>query len=385
MRQIELEIDKQSFKEGLGIKDVDMTPVIDSISKLEKAILDKKIEKKDTKDLEKILKQLVEKKVDNTDIIQAIDKLALTINTDKVEIDYTVKFNELMDTITSSNRLRPGYNPSVPQIRNVAGETINPSTSEKQDEIISYHENHICTDNTTSTPLGANEVFTGVWQDCLQFQEVNVSISTDKNSATNGLEIQWSDNGVDVADKDNFTVYANAGTNYTPNPAFRYVRLKYTNGSVAQGTFRLMTILRRGMTGGSFHRITDTLKDDSDARLGISVLKLRTAQDNYVSGSATNSGNFKVSLEESEINLATEDTLLDIKTAIEAQNNNYTLRLAESGVYTYIGEAVIGSSAASAVWRVKRLDETSGLIILWADGNENFDNVWNNYATLTYN
>jgi hypothetical protein len=163
-----------------------------------------------------------------------------------------------------------------------------------------YPINHICTDNTTIIPLWANEVFTWAWQDCLQFQEVNVSISTDKNSATDWLEIQWSDNGTDIADKDNFTVYANNWTNYTPNPAFRYVRLKYTNGNQAQWTFHLMTILRRWITWWSFHRITDTLKDDSDARLNLSVLKLRTAQNNYVSGSATNNGNFKVSLEELE-------------------------------------------------------------------------------------
>lgn len=199
------------------------------------------------------------------------------------------------------------------------GLEVNPATEEKQDDVISalssvtnaneytsnsevrvYLENHICSDNTSSTPLGIGGVFTGEWQDCLNYQEVNVSISTDKNSATDGLEIQWSDDKECVCDTDKFTVYANAGTNYTPNPAFRYVRLKYTNGSVAQGSFRLMTILRRSMTGGSFHRITDTLKDDSDARLGISVLKLRTAQDTYVSGSATNAGNFKVSLEELE-------------------------------------------------------------------------------------
>ena len=52
MSNIEIEIDSKSFKEGLGIKDVDMTPVIESIYKLEKAILNKKIDSKDTKGLE---------------------------------------------------------------------------------------------------------------------------------------------------------------------------------------------------------------------------------------------------------------------------------------------------------------------------------------------
>jgi hypothetical protein len=64
--------------------------------------------------------------------------------------------------------------------------------------------------------------------------------------------------------------------------------------------------------------------------------------------------------------------------------NSLTLRLAESGVYTYIGEAVIGGSESDNAWRIKRIDETSGMSILWADGNSNFDNVWSNYLTLTY-
>lgn len=165
-------------------------------------------------------------------------------------------------------------------------------------EIRVYGENHICAQNTTSTPLTGGATFTGEWQDCLNYQEVNVSIDTDQNSATNGLVIQWSADGSTVADTDVFSVYANAGTNYTPNPAFRYVRVVYTNGSTPQTRFNLMTILRRWVTGGSFHRIDSTLKDDSDARLNITVPKLKTAANTYVSQQATTQGNAKMSLEE---------------------------------------------------------------------------------------
>lgn len=168
-------------------------------------------------------------------------------------------------------------------------------------------DNHVCTDNTTIVPLGSNETFTGVWQDCLNYQEVNVSVDTDKNSATNGLVIQWSADGVNVADTDVFSIYANSGTNYTPNPAFRYVRVVYTNGSVAQTRFNLMTILRRGVTGGSFHRIDSTLKDDSDGRLTITIPKLKTAANTYVSQTATTAGNVKVSLEELESGISTNN------------------------------------------------------------------------------
>lgn len=57
----------------------------------------------------------------------------------------------------------------------------------------------------------------------------------------------------------------------------------------------------------------------------------------------------------------------------------------ESGSDTFVGEAAPGSADSSAVWRISRITATgSDLVILWADGNSNFDNVWNNRASLSY-
>jgi hypothetical protein len=56
-----------------------------------------------------------------------------------------------------------------------------------------------------------------------------------------------------------------------------------------------------------------------------------------------------------------------------------------SATITYIGYAQDGSSIADAVWSIKRIDTSSGTTIEWADGNNNFDNVWDNRAALTYN
>jgi hypothetical protein len=52
---------------------------------------------------------------------------------------------------------------------------------------------------------------------------------------------------------------------------------------------------------------------------------------------------------------------------------------------TYIGEASFGSSEASAVWRIYKL-ALSGTVtsITWADGNDEFDNVWNDRLSLSY-
>lgn len=50
----------------------------------------------------------------------------------------------------------------------------------------------------------------------------------------------------------------------------------------------------------------------------------------------------------------------------------------------YIGYAEIGSSEASAVWRIKKIDTVTGADTTWADGNDNFDNIWDDRAILVY-
>ena len=51
----------------------------------------------------------------------------------------------------------------------------------------------------------------------------------------------------------------------------------------------------------------------------------------------------------------------------------------------YVGLAPAGSSLSAPVWKIKQI-LTSGLVlrILWADGNGQYDNIWDNRAALTY-
>lgn len=50
----------------------------------------------------------------------------------------------------------------------------------------------------------------------------------------------------------------------------------------------------------------------------------------------------------------------------------------------YIGDAQIGSATSSAVWRIQKINKTTGTVITWADGNDSFDNVWDNRLSLIY-
>jgi hypothetical protein len=75
--------------------------------------------------------------------------------------------------------------------------------------------------------------------------------------------------------------------------------------------------------------------------------------------------------------------LEEIKSSIEAY---YIVRIdSPSGTITYIGKALAGTATSAATWQIKRIEDVSTeTIILFADGNTSFDNVWNDRASLTY-
>ena len=71
---------------------------------------------------------------------------------------------------------------------------------------------------------------------------------------------------------------------------------------------------------------------------------------------------------------------------LNASASLYAVRVDEaSTTVTYVGYAAAGTNAASALWRIKRMTVSGNVTTIeWADGNTNFDNVWNNRASLTY-
>lgn len=83
------------------------------------------------------------------------------------------------------------------------------------------------------------------------------------------------------------------------------------------------------------------------------------------------------------------DTIFDILKAYHdgtATSQTPASRIDDAGGgVSYVGKAAIGSATLSAAWQIQRLTEVTGdLTIEWADGNANFDNIWDNRASLTY-
>jgi len=87
---------------------------------------------------------------------------------------------------------------------------------------------------------------------------------------------------------------------------------------------------------------------------------------------------------EQDINPSTEEKQDAIIAALWGDSYDLLLDDTSTANKIYIWEAVIWSATSSAVWRIKRLDETTWLLVGWADSNDNFDNIWDNRTSLSY-
>jgi hypothetical protein len=52
----------------------------------------------------------------------------------------------------------------------------------------------------------------------------------------------------------------------------------------------------------------------------------------------------------------------------------------------YKGEAVVGALESDAVWRIRKIiiGNDGDITEIWADGDSNFNNIWNNRLSYTY-
>lgn len=59
-------------------------------------------------------------------------------------------------------------------------------------------------------------------------------------------------------------------------------------------------------------------------------------------------------------------------------------KITVSGAVTYIGVAAPGTAQGTAKWQCRKIDETTGTVITWADGDANFDNTATDLTAHTY-
>lgn len=125
----------------------------------------------------------------------------------------------------------------------------------------------ISTINSTNTPLLANAEFTGDYEECLGYSNLNIILSSDVASAIDGIKIEWSTDGVNVDATDEYTTSTPTSDTLSFGVVSRYFRIRYINGAVDQSFFRLQALLHITRPKPSTHRIESPITGENDSEL----------------------------------------------------------------------------------------------------------------------
>lgn len=68
--------------------------------------------------------------------------------------------------------------------------------------------------------------------------------------------------------------------------------------------------------------------------------------------------------------------------SLDVNHGNFSVRIDEVGDITYIGEAHPGTLTSASEWRIKKVDNDES--ITYADGNDDFNNIWDNRLAYAY-
>lgn len=233
---------------------------------------------------------------------------------------------------------------------------------------VSIH-GYIDTNNTTTTPLAGDAVFTGTATDITHVATISIIVFSDQASAAGGLSFQQSGDGTNWDSTDDYTYTNSTGKVYNIPAQGAYFRVVYTNGSTIQGAFRLTTILRTGATEANSHRIGDAISDEDDAGLNIAVLTAKKPNGDYVNIDATVGGNLKNSVEEF-------DPSAHQYTSFVSTANSSTTPLSAAAVFT--GTAEDGEGHDSITVAVAT-DQDGTLTIQFSTDGTNWDSTLTRY------
>jgi len=187
--------------------------------------------------------------------------------------------------------------------------------------LVAVAPGHVSTDNSTSTVLDVDEVYTGTWEDVTNFGVIVLTVNASHASATDGLMMEFSSDGTNIDSDDSFTIPATTGKTFSFQTANKYYRVKYTNGGTLQTYFRLQTVLKPYYVKPSSHRIQDSIVSEDDAELVKAVITGENPGGTFVNFQGTTKGNFKISVEEFDDAFLTDP--LPIIPSVGDEKRNY--------------------------------------------------------------
>jgi hypothetical protein len=134
--------------------------------------------------------------------------------------------------------------------------------------------NLIDANNSTVATLGIGATFTGVGTDVSGYTSVTIQLFADQDSAADGMQFQFSTDNVNWDDSNDFNldITVSQTRRFQFPVTAQYFRLVYTNGGVAQGAFRVQTILHRDNVLTSIHRLDTGLTSDRSVTVTKSVI-----------------------------------------------------------------------------------------------------------------
>lgn len=142
----------------------------------------------------------------------------------------------------------------------------------------------VSTLNSTTATLTAGATYFGTFEETVQCSGISVMVYANAASITRGMKIEWSADGTTVLDDDTFSISSGTTKQFTFGTPARFYRIHYINGSVAQSSFTIQTILHGFDYKSSSQRLADDLNDNDDAEL----VKAVVAAKDDTSGSYTN-------------------------------------------------------------------------------------------------
>lgn len=140
--------------------------------------------------------------------------------------------------------------------------------------VIATSNGVVSTANSTAVNLGAGVAFTGTFEEVTEHATVMVSVFASHASATDGLSVQFSSDGVNADLLDTFTIPAATGKTFSFGVLAKFYRLVYTNGATLTTSLRIQTLFSRASKKFSSQRPGDARSNDNDFEEELSHLML---------------------------------------------------------------------------------------------------------------
>ena len=220
--------------------------------------------------------------------LQLIDDVVVTLGTDT----YT-------ETTTKANVIGAVRNDSNGTLVDTDNE-IAPLQVNADGALYTHSPNTISSDNSTTSTLIADAVYTGTGQDVSQCSVVTITLDSSHDSATDGMTFEFSTDNSNWDDVYSFTYTAANGARRFQFPVTaQYFRIVYTNGGTGQTHFRVQTIAHDNATLTTVHRLVEAVHPDRSAQvMKTAIIAQAAGSGDFIPVQVTAGGNFKVSVEE---------------------------------------------------------------------------------------